>query len=92
MPPYSTMHWRYLIMLLLGGVFLTAMIWLAVKSKDWTFTFRRRSEEESEQDIHEFGEVKEGHRPMPVFLVVLTVAFVVWALFYTLYTAENFPY
>ena len=92
MPPYSIMHWQYLILFLLGGVLLTGLIWLAVKSPDWTFTFKRKAEEEYEESVHEFGEVKEGHRPMPVFLVTLFVAFVTWALFYTLYSAGNFPY
>lgn len=92
MPPYNQIHAEYLVYMLLGGALLTVLIVLAVFSKRLTVTTRKLSEQEYEDEVHSFGPVKEGHRPMPLFLFVMLTLFVLWAIGYTIYAGTNYPY
>ena len=56
-------------------------------------SFRRKTEQEYEDEIHEFGGgVREGHRPVPLFLVVMLALLIAWAVGYTIYSGSNYPY
>jgi len=92
MPPYNQIHAEYLAYMLLGGGLLTLLIVLAVFSRRLTVTTRRLSEQDYEDEVHSFGPVKEGHRPVPLFLIVMLALFVLWAVGYTIYSASNYPY
>ena len=93
MPPYNQIHAEYILYILLGGTLLAGLIYLAVRSRDLTFTFRRKSEEEYEKEVHEFGDgIREGHRPVPLFLVVMVVLLAAWAVGYTIFSGDHFPY
>lgn len=92
MPPYDRIHDEYLVYILVGGPLLLLLLWLAVLSRRLTVTTRRLSEQEYQDAVHDFGPVREGHRPVPLFLVVLIVLFVAWAIGYTFYSVEHFPY
>jgi hypothetical protein len=81
-----------LVYILVGGPLLLLLLWLAVLSRRLTVTTRRLSEQEYQDAVHDFGPVREGHRPVPLFLVVLIVLFVAWAIGYTFYSVEHFPY
>jgi hypothetical protein len=93
MSPYSQIHYEYVTYILLGGVLLTALLWLAVWSRELTFTFRRRSEAEYQEKVHEFGDgIREGHRPVPLFLLVTLVLLIAWAVGYTIWSGDHYPY
>jgi hypothetical protein len=92
MPPYNQIHAEYLAYILLGGSALTLLIWLAVMSRRWTATTRKLSEQDYEAEVHSFGDVQEGHRPVPLFLLTMVVLFVLWAIGYTIYSGANYPY
>lgn len=92
MPPYNQIHAEYLAYILIGGSLLTILLCLAVLSRRLTVTTRPRSETEYQAEVHDFGEVQEGHRPMPLFLVVMLVLFGLWAIGYTVYSGANYPY
>lgn len=93
MPPYDQIHTDNLYYILLGGLLTVGLVGLAVLSRDLTFTWRRKSEEEYEADVHEFGGgVREGHRPVPLFLVIMLVLFITWAIIYTAHTGTNYMY
>lgn len=92
MPPYNQIHSEYLAYMLLGGGVLTVLIFLAVYSRHLTVTTRKLTEQQYEDEVHSFGEVKEGHRPMPLFLILMLSLFVLWAIGYTIYSATNYPY
>ncbi len=90
MPPYNQIHAEYLAYMLLGGGLLTVLLALAVFSRRLTVTTRKMTDQMYEDGVHDFGEVREGHRPVPLFLIVLLVLFVLWAIGYTVYSATNF--
>jgi uncharacterized membrane protein YhaH (DUF805 family) len=92
MPPYENIHLEYLIYILAGGGLLTGLLWLALKSPEWTVTFRRKSDQDYDNEVESFGEVREGRRPVPLFLMVLLGLFILWAILYTVYSGEHFPY
>lgn len=92
MPPYNQIHFEYLMYILLGGTVITLLIWLAVMSKRLTVTTRKMNEEDYEAEVHSFGDVKEGHRPMPLFLIVMASLFALWAIGYTIYSGTNYPH
>jgi hypothetical protein len=85
------MQLEYLLYALVGAPLVIGLIWLAVRS-DLTVSFRKRSEEELGREVHSFGDVSEGHRPLTLFLAVLLVLFLVWAVAYTLHSGPNFLY
>jgi len=92
MPPYSAIHNEYLLYILLGGGLLTALLVLALYSGKWTIGSRRQDDPQQDDQVHEFGGgVREGHGPVPLFLVVMLVLFVIWAIGYTLFAGAHFP-
>ncbi len=90
MPPYKQIHWEYLVYLFAGGILVAALFLLALQSRELNLPFGRRGKEK-EEEIHHFGEVSEGNRPLPLFIAVIFVLFVLWAFFYTIYSGKHFP-
>lgn len=89
MPPYNRIHSEYFMYILLGGLALALLVWLATWSR--SLTARARPEV-----VHSFGPpddpVTEGNRPVPLFLLVLFGLVLLWAIGYTVYSGTNYPY
>ncbi len=93
MPPYNQIHAEYFWYIILGGLVFTGLVWLAVVSRVYTLGRTIRDEREHDDKPHSFGGgLREGRGRMPIFLWLMLVLFVVWAVGYTLYSAEYFPY
>lgn len=87
MPPYETMHIENLIWVFGAGALFTLAIVLARTSRYFTWTFKRRSEEELEEETHEFGGgVREQNRPMPLFIWLMVVGYFIWATSYVVFS------
>jgi hypothetical protein len=85
MPPYESLQiedlwWVYGI-----GTAIALFIVLVRGAARSSFTLHARSEEQLQEEVHEFGGgVTETNRPMPIFFWVVLVAFLIWALGYVL--------
>lgn len=89
MPPYSWIHLESAWWVLLGGALFALAIILARGSLRFSFSSRRRSEEELEQ-AHEFGaDLKEHDRPLPLFIWVVLVAVLIWTVAYVIFTGAR---
>jgi len=87
-PPYDLISERSLILALLVGGGIAVGIILARSSRFMSFTARKRSDEEIENDVHEFGDgVSEHDAPVPLFIWLLAVAYLIWAVGYVVYTS-----
>lgn len=90
MPPYSWIHLENVWWVLGGGLLFTAAIILARTSSQASFTFRKRSDEELEKERHEFaGAVAEHNRPVPIFIWLVAVGLVIWAVAYTVFSGTT---
>ena len=90
MPPYGLIHFEQVLWVLLIGVVLSLAIILARTARSWSFTFKARSEKELEDETHEFpGGVSEQNRPMPIFIWLVIIGYVVWATSYVVFVGAN---
>jgi hypothetical protein len=89
MPPYSWLHLESVFWVLFGGLAFALAIILARASRYLSFTLKKRSEEELEQETHTFaGIIKEQNRPVPVFIWVMIVGYFIWAVGYVIFSGE----
>ena len=89
MPPYDLIGDRSVILALLVGVAITIGLILARSSRMASFTTRERSDEEIEENVHEFGGgVSERDAPVPIFIWLLATAYLLWAAGYVVYVAR----
>lgn len=87
MPPYEVMHIENLLWVFGAGLLFVVAITLARYSRHFTWTLRRRSEEELEAETHEFGGgVKEQNRPVPLFIWLVAIGYFAWAIGYVLFS------
>ncbi len=90
MPPYDLLNLRYVIYFLGIGCALSVLLILARGARTFSFTFRKRSQQEIDDDIHTFGSgVQERNAPLPLFMWVLILAFFIWAIVYTITTGRT---
>jgi hypothetical protein len=90
-PPYDRVHESHVLYILLGGLLLTGLIVLAALSRHLGVG-RPKTEEEHAGEEHEFAEgIREGHRRVPLFIVVMLVLLVLWAVGYTVFSGSHFP-
>ncbi len=77
MPPYELLQNQYIILAIFGGVVLVTFLYITIN------TFRIIKEKNETDHINEFPEgVKEGHKPIPLFLIILYIAYFFWAIIY----------
>ncbi len=87
MPPYSWIHLESLFWVLAGGMIVTAAIVLARGSRKWGFSFKKRTDKEIEEEVHQFaGILKEGNRPVPIFIWLVFIGYFIWATAYVVFS------
>jgi hypothetical protein len=73
--------------MLAGGLMVATAIILARASRHYSFTLRKRSEAELIEETHTFGDaVKEQNRPVPVFIWLVAIGYVIWAIGYVVFS------
>lgn len=77
MPPYELLQTQYIILAVFGGVILVTFLYIAIN------TFRTIKQKHEKEHVDEFPEgLKEGHKPIPLFLIILYIAYFLWAIIY----------
>ncbi len=90
MPPYSWLHMESVWWLLLGGLLFAAAIVLARSSASHSFSFRSRSDEDIKKEVHRFAdEVEERNGPAPVFIWMVGLGMLIWAVAYTVHSGVH---
>ena len=90
MPPYEWLHFKSFTLMIGIGLVLTIAIILARGSRYLSFTFKRRSDKELEESIHEFGGgVQETNRPMPLLIWLVSIGWFIWAISYVVFTGAR---
>ncbi len=88
MPPYDLINFEYFVMMIGFGLILTAAIMLARGSRLFTFGMTKRTDREIDEDVHDFGDgVREGTRPVPIFIWVVWIGYFIWAVGYVIVTS-----
>ena len=89
MPPYNWIHIESVFWVLLGGLGVALAIILARGSRSMSFTLKGRSDEDMEKDTHAFaGHVEEQNRPVPVFIWLMLIGYILWAVGYVIYIGK----
>jgi hypothetical protein len=87
MPPYSWIHLENVWWVLAGGLVFAAAIVLARASTTFTFTFRKRSDKELDDEVHTFADdVAEQNRPVPILIWLVFIGYFVWAALYVVFS------
>jgi hypothetical protein len=87
MPPYSWIGLESVFWIIFGGLSIALAIILARGSLAHSFSFKKRSEKDLEEEVHHFaGVVSEQNRPIPVFIWLVTVGCFIWAVAYVLFS------
>ena len=90
MPPYTWIHLESVWWVLAGGLIVALAIILARGSLDFRFTMRKRNEAEYAQETHRFGDVvSEQNRPVPIFIWLVTIGYVIWAVAYVIFSGTH---
>jgi hypothetical protein len=75
---------------LLGGLIFTSAIVLARASRDWRLSLVKRKETTEEDETHEFaGIVSERNRPVPIFIWLVTIGYLIWAALYVVFSGTK---
>lgn len=86
MPPYSWIGLESVVWILAGGGLITLAIIMARGSLHESFTFRKRSDEELENETHVFADhVSEQNRPVPIFIWLVCIGYFIWATAYVIH-------
>lgn len=90
MPPYSWIHLENVYWVLAGGLIFAAAIVLARATTVFSFSFRKQTDTEIEESVHDFGgEVKEHNRPVPIFIWLVGIGYFIWAVLYVLFSGTR---
>lgn len=82
MAPYTQLHWEHLVLLLGYGGLVFFGIVLALTGRRLAVGFHKWLHK-GEEHYEEFPDgLREGHGPVPLFLICLYASLVVWALVY----------
>ena len=78
MLPFSLMQWQYVILALFVGVIMVILLFFAFQSR-----YYRAGKVKKKEEMHEFSDgIKEGDKPIPVFLIVIYILIGIWGLSY----------
>ena len=87
MPPYTWIGLESAFWILAGGGLITVVIIMARGSVYESFSFKKRSEEDLENETHVFADhVSEQNRPVPIFIWLVSIGYFIWATAYVLYS------
>ena len=90
MPPYSWIHLESVWWVIGGGLMVATAIILARASRHYSFTLKKRSEEDLVRETHRFGDaVEEQNRPVPVFIWLVAIGYAVWAIGYIIFSGKH---
>ena len=90
MPPYDWISLESLFIMLAVGTGLTLAIILARGSFRFSLSLSKRTDQEIEQDVHDFGDgLTEGNRPLPLFIWLILVGTLVWSIGYVIHSGLN---
>ncbi|MDJ0766348.1 MAG: hypothetical protein QNJ97_25455 [Myxococcota bacterium] len=90
MPPYDWIHLENTWWVFGGGFIITLAIILARSSAVMSFSMRKQTEEALENETHHFaGIVSEQNRPVPVFIWLVGIGFLAWAVGYTIFSGKH---
>ena len=90
MPPYELIHIENVLWVLGGGTLFVVAIVLARYSTKFTWTLRRRSDDELDAETHEFGGgVTEQQRPVPLFIWLVALGYFAWAIGYVVFSGAR---
>jgi hypothetical protein len=90
MPPFSLINLEYVFSIIGVGLIIAFLVILARATPVWSFTFKKRSDREIEQDIHEFGSgVTERNQPIPWLIWVVLCGWFAWAAAYSVYVSST---
>ncbi len=90
MPPYTWIHLENVWWMLAGGMIVTAAIVLARGSRHFSFTFKKRTDKEIDEDSHTFADdVQEQNRPVPVFIWLMFFGYFIWATLYVVFSGTR---
>ena len=85
MPPYDLISFRQFVAMIGIGLGLAIAIALARGSSYLSLSLTKRSDRDVEDSVHEFGGgVRERNAPIPVFIWLLVVVYLCWAVGYVL--------
>ena len=85
MPPYDLINYNYFILSLAIGLGITILVVLARGVKFFSFTLDKRTDEEIEEDVHEFGSGVTGkNSPLPLFIWLIIGSYFCWAVIYVI--------
>jgi hypothetical protein len=87
MPPYDLINSRYFWFMMAAGVGIAVLVILARGVSPYTFSLRKRSDQQIDEDVHEFGGgVREKDSPVPLLLWLLVPSVLLWAVGYIIYS------
>ena len=90
MPPYSWIHLESVWWMFGGGLMVALAIILARASSHYSFTLKKRSEEDLKKETHTFGDaVEEQNRPVPVFIWLVAIGYIIWAISYVVFSGTR---
>lgn len=90
MPPYDLIGTENVLYMTGVGLLVSLGIILARGSRAWSLAGRKRSDEELDADVHEFGgEVSESSRPVPWLIWLVFVGYFIWAVSYVVFIGRN---
>lgn len=88
MPPYDLINYEYFVMMIGIGLILTVAVMLARGSRIFNFGSTPRTDREIDEDVHDFGDnVREGTRPVPIFIWFVWIGYFIWALGYVIFSS-----
>jgi len=90
MPPYTLIGIENLIFMFGVGIVLVIVVVLARESRRLGLSLSRRTPEQEEQDVKEFGgEVQERHGPLPWLIVLVFCGYFIWAVAYVVFSGAR---
>jgi hypothetical protein len=84
MNPLEFQQWQYFILAVFGGMILVIILFFGHQS-GWLQVGKKKPKHD---EVHEFPEgIKEGHGRVPVFILIIFLAVLIWAVIYTIIIA-----
>jgi RsiW-degrading membrane proteinase PrsW (M82 family) len=89
MPPYETMHWERVLLMVGFGVLITAAVILARGSRYLSFTCAKKSDAQHAEEVHRFPDgLEETNRPVPLLIWLVFFGYFLWAAAYMVYAGH----
>lgn len=86
MPPYESMQAQDVLFMITVGLGLVIAVALARGSRTLFLAIRKRDLEEEARPTEVAEGIREGHGPIPLFIWVLAIGYLAWAVGYIIYS------